>query len=99
MKRELAEATILIARLNELASQGTRAGDPSVQRRGDEVAINQLAVFGELLVVLARYMDRAQRTIKQLTCVLVALTALLAVDVLPRLLPDFETLLQLLQLR
>jgi hypothetical protein len=30
---------------------------PNVPRSGDEVAIDQLAVFGELLVVLARYMD------------------------------------------
>jgi hypothetical protein len=43
-----------------------------------------LAVFGELLVVLARYMDRAQSTIRNLTWVLTVLTGLLVLEAVAR---------------
>ena len=83
MKGEMAEASELVARLEALAKQAPlpRANLP---RSGDEVAIDQLAVFGKLLVVLARYMDKAQTTIKWLTIVLTALTTVLAVDAVVR---------------
>jgi hypothetical protein len=72
MKSELTQASELTAKLAELAKQ---AGS----RNGDEVAVNQLATFGELLVVLARYMDRAQKTIRNLTWVLTVLTFFLVI--------------------
>jgi hypothetical protein len=57
---------------------------PNIPRSGDEVAIDQLAVFGELPVVLARYMDRAQSTIRNLTWVLTVLTGLLVLEAVAR---------------
>jgi hypothetical protein len=81
---ELEEASKLVVRLDELAKQA-KLPSPNLPRSGDEIAIDQLAVFGRLLVILARYMDRAQTTIKWLTVVLTVLTALLVVDALVRL--------------
>jgi len=66
MTSELALASELTGRLQELAKQ-IKLPAPNLPRSGDEVVIDQLAVFGELLVVLARYMDKAQKTIKNLT--------------------------------
>ena len=42
--------------------------------------MNQIAAFGDLLVTLTNYMDKAQRTIKRLTWVLTILTLILVVD-------------------
>jgi hypothetical protein len=69
---------------NNLLAKQIPLPRPNLPRSGDEVAIDQLAVFGELLVVLARYMDRAQNTIKWLTVVLTVLTAVLVIDALLR---------------
>jgi hypothetical protein len=83
MKSDLDQASELVAKLQELAKQ-IALPRPNIPRSGDEVAIDQLAVFGNLLLVLARYMDGAQTTIKRLTVVLTVLTALLVVDAFAR---------------
>jgi len=84
MRSELDQASELTAKLRELAKSGRTAYGATVPRSGDEVAVDQLAVFGELLVVLATYMDRAQKTIRNLTWALTALTAVLVIDALIR---------------
>ncbi len=84
MRSELGDASELIAKLGELAKSGRTAYGPAVPRSGDEVVVDQIAVFGELLVVLARYMDRAQKTIRNLTLVLTVLTALLVIEAVVR---------------
>ena len=76
MKSDLDQASELAAKLQELAKQQSLPR-PNIPRSGDEVVVDQLAVFGNLLVVLARYVDGAQTTIKRLTVVLTVLTALL----------------------
>jgi hypothetical protein len=70
----LRQASDLVAKLRDLAIPR-----PHIARSGDEIATEQLAVFGELLVALARYMDGAQRTITRLTWVLTVLTTVLVV--------------------
>jgi hypothetical protein len=85
MKEEMAEAPELVTRLEELATELGFSRPKNLPRDGDHIAINQLAVFGKLLVVLTRYMDRAQKTIKRLTWVLTVLTAILALDAIVRI--------------
>jgi hypothetical protein len=84
MSDNLRQASELVEKLQALAKQ-MPLPRPNLPRSGDEVVIDQLAVFGELQVVLARYMDKAQRTIKWLTWVLTVLTALLVFEAAPRL--------------
>jgi hypothetical protein len=78
-----AKAAALVERLKELAKQ-VRLPPPNIPRSGDEVAIDQLAVFGELLVVLAQDLDKAQRKIELLTWAITALTAFLVIDAVVR---------------
>ena len=49
-----------------------------------KIATDELTVFGELLVVLARQLDGAQQTVKRLTWVLTALTAFLVIEAVVR---------------
>ena len=79
-----AKAAALVERLKELAKQA-RPPPPNLPRGGDEVAIDQLAVFGELLVVLAGDLDKAQRKIEWLTWAIMGMTAVLVLDALARL--------------
>jgi hypothetical protein len=81
MNSDLKRASELVAKLEELSKQNRSSGSV---RSGDEVATEQLAVFGELLVVLARGMDRAQNAIKWLTVVITVLTGVLVVEALAR---------------
>ena len=80
---DLKHASELVTKLQTLAKQ-IPLPRPNLPRSGDEVVIDQLAVFGDLLVALARYMDRARNTIKWLTVLLTVLTAVLVVDALLR---------------
>ena len=80
-RNNLQKAGELVKKLQALSKQ-IRA-TPS--RPGDEVVADQLSLFGELLVVLAAYMDRAQRTIMWLTWVIAALTAVLTFDAVIRI--------------
>ena len=72
MHDHLRRAEALVANLQSLSKQ-------QGSRSGDEIATDQLAVFGELLVVLARHLDDAQQTVRRLTWALTALTILLVV--------------------
>jgi hypothetical protein len=63
--------------------RGNRARRRSCEAR-DAIATDQLTVFGELLVVLARQLDGAQQTVKRLTWVLTALTAFLVIEAVVR---------------
>jgi hypothetical protein len=67
-----------------LAKAG-RISPPTLSRKGEDIAADQLPVFAELLVVLARDLDRAQRRIEYLTWVIAVLTTALVVDTLARL--------------
>jgi hypothetical protein len=76
--------------LKELATRG-RVSPPHLPRSGEDITADQLPVFGELLVVLARDLDKAQRKIEWLTwaitgltAVLVLLTAVLVLDAVVR---------------
>ena len=82
MKKEMSEASKLVTELERLSAQANLP-EPNM-RPSDLVATDQLAVFGKLLVVLARYMDRAQNTIKWLTVVLTAMTTVLVAEVILR---------------
>jgi hypothetical protein len=82
-KDDLRRANELTRRLQELARENQpKRGEV---RGGDVIATDQLAAFGELLVVLARHLDDAQQTVKRLTVVIAGLTAVLAADVIWRL--------------
>ncbi len=89
MDDDMKRASELTAKMKRLAEQ-MPSPRPNLPRSGDEVAVDQIAVFGELLVLLASYMDRAQSTIKRLTWVITALTALLVVDALLRLFKSLQ---------
>jgi hypothetical protein len=54
MKDDLTEASELAAKLKELSQTIRTPYANNIPRSGDEVAVDQIAVFGELLVVLAR---------------------------------------------
>jgi hypothetical protein len=77
-------ASELVTQLQELAKQGP-IPPSNLPRRWDDITANQLPVFGELLVVLANDLDKAQRKIAYLTWVITALTAVLVVDAVVRL--------------
>jgi hypothetical protein len=79
----LVRAEALVRELHELSKQHVPAPDRP-RRGGDEIAKDQVAVFGELLVVLARQLDGAQQTVKRLTWVLTALTAFLVIEAVVR---------------
>jgi hypothetical protein len=66
----MSKADDLVGELKKL-TQGTD--------RADVGAAQQLAVFGELLVVLGKDLGKAQRTIARLTVVIAVLTILLLV--------------------
>jgi hypothetical protein len=83
MKEIMSEAPELVGRLEELAREAKGVGGKG-GRSGDEVIIDQMAVFGELLVVLAKNLDEAQGTIVRLTWVILFLTFVLAGDVVAR---------------
>jgi hypothetical protein len=80
-----AKATALVQRLQELAKLG-RVHPPTLPRTGQDITADQLPVFGELLVLLADDLDKAQRKIEWLTWAITAMTAVLVVDALLRLL-------------
>jgi hypothetical protein len=84
MAEELDEATKLVSELETLAKELRWSRPQDMPRDADDLAIYQLAVFGKLIVLLARYMDRAQTTIKRLTWVLTAMTAVLVGEVILR---------------
>ncbi len=66
MDKELKRATELAANLTALSKEAqSPTGSP--RRSGDEVIAEQIAVFGDLLLNLTRYMDKAQKTIGRLT--------------------------------
>ncbi len=54
------KAIELVKRLQELAKTG-RLYPPPTPRTGQDVAADQLPVFGELLVVLAEDLDKHRR--------------------------------------
>jgi hypothetical protein len=46
-----------------LATAG-RVYPPTIPRKGEDIAADQIPVFAELLVVLAKDLDRAQRKVE-----------------------------------
>jgi hypothetical protein len=80
----MARASELVEKLNELAKAG-RVYPPTIPRTGQDIAADQLPVFGELLVVLATDLDKAQRKIEWLTWAITGMTAVLVVDAVLRL--------------
>jgi len=71
------EKSQLIARLDELARQAS--SPESNTRSGNVIAIDQIAVFGQLLVVLGQDLNKAQKRIEYLTWAIAVLTAAIAV--------------------
>jgi len=69
----------------ELAKMG-RVYPPTIPRTGQDITADQIPVFGELLVVLATDLDKAQRKIEWLTWAITGMTAVLVIDALLRLL-------------
>ena len=59
------EKSKLVARLEELARQAS-SQEPNT-RSGNVVAIDQIAVFGQLLVVLGQDLNKAQKSVEYLT--------------------------------
>jgi hypothetical protein len=80
----VSRASELVARLQEL-SKLAKTHSPTLPRTGQDIVPEQLPVFGELLVVLAADLDRAQKKIELLTWVIAGLTAVLVVDAVVRL--------------
>jgi hypothetical protein len=80
---DLREPSELVAELKALASRG-RLFPPNLPRSGEDITADQLPVFGELLVVLARDLDKAQRKIEWLTWAITGLTAVLVLDAVVR---------------
>lgn len=80
----MARASELVEKLKELAKTG-RVYPPTTPRTGQDIAADQLPVFGELLVVLATDLDKAQRKIEWLTWAITGMTAVLVVDAVLRL--------------
>jgi hypothetical protein len=78
------KADELVKHLQELAKAGRISPQPT-PRKGEDVVADQLPVFAELLVVLAKDLDRAQRKIEYLTWAILVLTGALVLDVLWRL--------------
>jgi hypothetical protein len=79
-----AKADELVNHLQKLADAG-RISPPPTPRKGDDVVADQLPVFAELLVVLAKDLDKAQKKIEYLTWAILVLTSVLTLDVLWRL--------------
>jgi len=77
-------ASELVTQLQTLAKTG-RVFPPNLPRKGEDTTADQLPVFGELLVVLAEDLDRAEKKIQWLTWVITALTAVLVIDAIVRL--------------
>jgi len=80
----MGRASELVQKLQELSKTG-RAWPPNLPRSGQDITADQLPVFGELLVVLAQDLDKAQRKIELLTWAITAMTAMLVIDALLRL--------------
>lgn len=80
----MARASELVEKLKELAKTG-RVYPPTIPRTGQDIAADQLPVFGELLVVLATDLDKAQRKIERLTWAIMGMTAVLVIDAVLRL--------------
>jgi hypothetical protein len=78
------EASSLVERLRELAKTG-RIYPSTLPRTGQDITADQLPVFAELLVVLARDLDKAQRKIEWLTWAITGMTAVLVADAMVRL--------------
>ena len=79
------KASELVQKLQELSKAG-RAWPPNLPRSGQDITADQLPVFGELLVVLANDLDKAQRKIEWLTWAITGMTAMLVIDAALRLL-------------
>jgi hypothetical protein len=79
----VSKAEALVQRLKELATVG-RVYPPPAPRKGEDVVADQIPVFAELLVELAKELDRAQKKIEYLTWVITFLTAVLVIDALVR---------------
>jgi hypothetical protein len=77
-------ATELVQKLQELSKVG-RVWPPNLPRSGQDITADQLPVFGELLVVLAVDLDKAQQKIEWLTWAITGMTAVLVIDALIRL--------------
>jgi len=80
----MSRASELVQKLQELSKAG-RTWPPTLPRSGQDIVPDQLPVFGELLVVLAQDLDKAQRKIELLTWAITAMTAMLVIDALLRL--------------
>jgi hypothetical protein len=85
------KSTELVQKLQELSKAG-RVWPPTIPRTGQDITADQLPVFGELLVILAEDLDKAQRKIERLTVALiwmtgalVIMTLVLVVDVVHRI--------------
>lgn len=78
------DASSLVERLRDLAKTG-RVYPATLPRTGQDITADQLPVFAELLVVLARDLDKAQKKIEYLTWAIGGMTAVLVVDALIRL--------------
>jgi hypothetical protein len=72
-------ANELVDRLRDEAKRG-RVSPQHLPRSGQDIVADQLPVFGELLVVLAEELDKAQRKIEYLTWAIFGLTAILVID-------------------
>jgi hypothetical protein len=83
-ERSMAKATELVEKLKELSKTG-RTYPPTIPRTGQDITADQLPVFGELLVVLAAELDKAQRKIEWLTWAITGMTAVLVIDAVLRL--------------
>jgi hypothetical protein len=86
----LKDAGEWVQKLDALAQENrlpaARASSGRAVRGGDEIATDQLAAFGQLLVVLARFLDESQQTVARLTWAIAFLTVVLVADVLWRIL-------------
>jgi hypothetical protein len=80
---DLRKPSELVAELKALALRG-RVFPPNLPRSGEDITADQLPVFGELLLVLARDLDKAQRKIEWLTWAITGLTAVLVLDAVAR---------------
>jgi hypothetical protein len=83
MSHGVGKAEALVKRLQELATVG-RIYPPTTPRKGEDVTADQIPVFAELLVELAKELDKAQKKIEYLTWAITILTAVLVIDALLR---------------
>ena len=76
-------ASLLPVKTKALASRG-RVFPPNFARSGEDITADQLPVFGELLLVLARDHDKERRKVEWLAWTIAVLTLVLVRDAIVR---------------